>query len=1420
MISSRPEKIYSPKRLNDEGSADFCTPSKLTRTDVVNSTTITALYGDDNRPFEAQARKPPQTVPAGSNCERAFTHYGSSKNVLPRQLGPAFSRAAEGPEEVLFESTLDGTSTTKAFHPLSHKPDSALMTSSRPSLPKQALPRGTWRRMMDLFSQQINVGVQFVKSGSRKQQPPSTASCILRQVFVTHARHGHDSACRSLEIKWAVFLQLLHPFRFALEAIDVMDYISVSTMNKLSNTPEHRLEVLDNALEQDALAASNSHKACGYPGQCSKSTQQPQSLLSSAIKRLIRAQALRWDLIMNRWEWQPQTQGLLHDNNLHVRCTKLVLNWASTPPEKEDKSLVLPVQHCHIRCQLQLEELLRKDKITTLQRHAEICWGDRVLEVHYREPRDDCPVPPLEQTQYLQGLFKHGIVVCARLYKPMLCKPHDDTSSATFYMFAVKSLSHPPEFQEVTAEHARDCLGGSGVRCLTDKNKVAARFELLASRTVCVDLPEGTNVLYCEDVAARDPMGQLVMDEDGKQVIMTDGAGLMSMDLVSNIPAVSGGALLSSATACEGVDPEPTIVQVRVMDERAPHPILIKGTLTPCAFLPPKTLLIPFSMVKAPSVTPFLMTWLDPIKVPTLTHQCYNLRSATPGIYGHGLTTLHHTCTSSDADTNKALKGIQSSSNCNKAATSSSRQCTDSVHMSHVAKLSVVKSTFSWRRARGSIDLVLLLDRQREKNMILRRLLTRWMQEAEQEVHKVVTNYESAVRAATSAGRQDVLKILLSGCHETRGDGSFRPCAYLMQQLHSIQQSEARGLREMRFELPDSFMMVGVPDASGSIPAGCVVAMGGEGKVVVEATSVLLYRAPGLEPNDIVRATAVTPSETFLNFYSRAPHPACPSSRRLHPAPAMYFSTLGLKSLASCMATGDFDGDEFYIMANKELVSAYKPCPESDFTRTAQSTRSDLFLRNLSAPGCRSSTDIERDGSTLCDSSQRDKMCDPRPHTSLEGLSKKEDVRGDLGGRCISMPGNSSSVPGGAVPLSYISAPSSSGGPATHGWMLQGQPRNQSAVKQATKLASGVPLPEDVNPFSSCEMESVGNFLNHGHWAHKTVCVNPVLTGEEATQLVLSSFLKLRRTSWEMKKAATLWRNFADLNGVQDQSSIDLARLYSLALDAPKSGATPHIPHDLTIAVNSACNEQHKPIWTVTEESQLHKRRLRYSSQAFRVSLVEHLFWLVGMPAEPDWSCEDLLFLDPHLSEGPSLQEALIHPDRSADRAACERELCQYLQQWEDGPMKEWSEVWSAALSKSQLPSRATRSQRRQQASDKEQVAQSVLEKARAFLLAGCDPSLVCFDTRKPVFKAIALYRAVYTRARRFQNMASTTRNQAPAVGMVWQVAGDYLCWIKAIRSGKGNMLPHVARRDLLIAFKPVVCRQLVPDDANHRSAH
>ncbi|GFH08388.1 RNA-dependent RNA polymerase [Haematococcus lacustris] len=73
---------------------------------------------------------------------------------------------------------------------------------------------------------------------------------------------------------------------------------------------------------------------------------------------------------------------------------------------------------------------------------------------------------------------------------------------------------------------------------------------------------------------------------------------------------------------------------------------------------------------------------------------------------------------------------------------------------------------------------------------------------------------------------------------------------------------------------------------------------------------VLLYRSPGLKPQDLQLATLVEAPPAFLDFYFgiKESSPLQPG-RQLQRCQALFFSTQGDTCLAACMATGDYDGD-------------------------------------------------------------------------------------------------------------------------------------------------------------------------------------------------------------------------------------------------------------------------------------------------------------------------------------------------------------------------------------------------------------------------------------------------------------------------------------------------------------------------------
>eukprot|EP00798_Chlamydomonas_sp_ICE-L_P017805 gene17805-24183_t len=176
-----------------------------------------------------------------------------------------------------------------------------------------------------------------------------------------------------------------------------------------------------------------------------------------------------------------------------------------------------------------------------------------------------------------------------------------------------------PVFKAVEVKEVVDRL--AAIRYLASTpGKYVARTQLLLSPAICIDI-DAACIYYIDDISASNPDGTTVKGADGKVLIMTDGAGLIHPDLCKNIPAVSSGVLRDTQGSSRG----PSVCQVRVYDTRGEMPIVSKGTLTPCSYLPPNAIFMPFSMVKAPHLA-VLMTWLMPTTLPPKGETLYTVK--------------------------------------------------------------------------------------------------------------------------------------------------------------------------------------------------------------------------------------------------------------------------------------------------------------------------------------------------------------------------------------------------------------------------------------------------------------------------------------------------------------------------------------------------------------------------------------------------------------------------------------------------------------------------------------------------------------------------------------------------------------------------------------------------------------------------
>ena len=140
---------------------------------------------------------------------------------------------------------------------------------------------------------------------------------------------------------------------------------------------------------------------------------------------------------------------------------------------------------------------------------------------------------------------------------------------------------------------------------------------------------------------------------------------------------------------------------------------------------------------------------------------------------------------------------------------------------------------------------------------------------------------------------------------------------YLQLELAKLSDEAVRGLKAGKLTLPDSYTLPGMPDFTGSLAPGeiCVVVNGHAlprpmGLREGEAFEVLVYGSPGMHPGDLHKVAVCYP-EALREMISGS------DPSRSH---GIFFSTRGERSLADMIAGGDFDGDEYSVIAWRELV--------------------------------------------------------------------------------------------------------------------------------------------------------------------------------------------------------------------------------------------------------------------------------------------------------------------------------------------------------------------------------------------------------------------------------------------------------------------------------------------------------------------
>jgi hypothetical protein len=166
-------------------------------------------------------------------------------------------------------------------------------------------------------------------------------------------------------------------------------------------------------------------------------------------------------------------------------------------------------------------------------------------------------------------------------------------------------------------------------------------------------------------------------------------------------------------------------------------------------------------------------------------------------------------------------------------------------------------------------------------------------------------------------------------CDDSVGDGGIDdPVEYTRKVVKHGRKHSGEALSEENFELLTSMMK----DARNNVNLKCAVSMMfgvidehgilEEGQVLVGNGSikgpVLISRSPCLMPGDIQKAHAVARRERFAETYSRMKN-------------VIVFSAKGQRPLADKLGGGDLDGDQYYVITEKDLVEHTQSVDAHDY---------------------------------------------------------------------------------------------------------------------------------------------------------------------------------------------------------------------------------------------------------------------------------------------------------------------------------------------------------------------------------------------------------------------------------------------------------------------------------------------------------